>query len=65
MNLGAAMRKKAKEIDAKATLDLARFQRLTQKKFFSVYHPRSLTERITSFEEFVKRSPDKVNEKSE
>lgn len=65
MNLGAALRKKAKEIDVKATLDLAKFQRLTQKKFFSVYHPRSLTERISNFEEFIKRSPDKVNGKSE
>lgn len=65
MNLGAAMRKKAKEIDLKATLDLAKFQSLTQKKFFSVYHPRSLTERITEFEEFIKRSPDKVNNNKE
>lgn len=65
MKLGAVMRKKAREIDDKATLDLTHFQQRTQKRFFSTHHPRSLTERITDFEEFIKRSPDKVNRKSE
>ncbi len=68
IHLGTVLRKKATNIDRKAALD---FQSLQQKlrqrnlsKFFTPHFSSSLTARIESFEEFVKRSPDTLKEEA-
>ena len=64
LHFGAFLRSRAKEIDRKNALA---FQKLQQRlrndnlvKFFSLHTRQTLSSRITSFEEFVKRSPDKI-----
>lgn len=62
MYLGTILSKKAKEFDKKSAVDFAKIQeKLRGKKFFSVYNPRSLSEKLEDFESFIKRSPDKIN----
>lgn len=66
IHLGSVLRKKATEIDKKASLDFQILQKsLDQRKlakFFTVHNGSYLTSKIQSFEEFVKRSPDSLKE---
>lgn len=61
MNVGAAIKKKAKELDAKTAIDFKKLQEFTKGKFFSISRRRSFADRIESFQDFVKRSPDSIS----
>ena len=66
VHLGAKLRKAARDIDRRATFNMQNFQRfLSEKKLSKFFTPNDdrflLTARLEQLEEFIRRSPDKVN----
>lgn len=65
MHLGTVLRKRAKEIDKKAAINLCQIHSYIRRgtsfsKFFSLHNTHYLTSKIDKFEEFIQRSPDSL-----
>lgn len=57
VHLGTVIRKKAAEVDEKAAVDFQKLQHKLHTKKLSIHSGATLTSRIDSFEEFLKRAP--------
>ncbi len=66
MHLGTVLRKKAKNIDKKAAINLQQLQSTLRQdklaKFFSAHSEQYLASKIERFEEFIARSPAAISE---
>ena len=66
LRLGTVLRKKAMQIDKAAAINIQKMQTVLRQdrltKFFSAHSESFLTEKIIGFEDFVSRSPAKMNE---
>ena len=66
LRLGTVLRKKAMQIDQASAINMQKLQTVLRQdrvtKFFSAHSESFLTEKLQSFEDFVSRSPAKMNE---
>ena len=61
MHLGSVIRNKAAEVDEKAAVDFQKLQQKLHTKKLSIHSGATLSSRIESFEDFVKRAPGRNN----
>ncbi len=65
LRLGTILRKKAMQIDKASAINMQKLQTVLRQdrvtKFFSAHSESFLTEKLQSFEDFVSRSPAKMN----